>query len=89
MTSGCFLPAAWRLSPPTREAWIEIFRHLSSSFRYLSSPPTREAWIEIHADRVNMMQVRSPPTREAWIEIAQPWAVLPMELVASHPGGVD
>ena len=76
-------------SPPTREAWIEIWDRIKQRLDLFWSPPTREAWIEIHADRVNMMQVRSPPTREAWIEMLSLSASSATLIVASHPGGVD
>ncbi len=35
------------MSPPTREAWIEICVLVHVGFCRISSPPTREAWIEI------------------------------------------
>ncbi len=54
------------------------------------SPPTREAWIEITGDYIILGEVAgSPPTREAWIEICLSLPYGSVNLVASHPGGVD
>ncbi len=40
-----------RMSPPTREAWIEMISFFAVALT-LPSPPTREAWIEMdHASK--------------------------------------
>ena len=35
------------MSPPAREAWIEMENRAMTVTRHLVSPPAREAWIEI------------------------------------------
>ncbi len=59
----------WRLSLPTRGAWIEI-RLGSGRAETEVSLPTRGAWIEMtHAGRFCTDGRWSLPTRGAWIEI--------------------
>ena len=57
------------MSPPTREAWIEMIRKELDAMRR-ESPPTREAWIEMIGKTAHgWAEYESPPTREAWIEM--------------------
>ena len=35
------------MSPPSRGAWIEIYKELGETFKKVKSPPSRGAWIEI------------------------------------------
>ena len=58
------------LSPPAREAWIEISVYVGNKAQKWQSPPAREAWIEIDREhRAHSDTKQSPPAREAWIEI--------------------
>ena len=62
------------LSPPAREAWIEIAANSApGTLRW--SPPAREAWIEILELEIEGGEAASPPAREAWIEILKPRTV--------------
>ena len=60
------------MSPPTREAWIEITPITASRRCRFPSPPTREAWIEMMLLLGVSVPIASPPTREAWIEMSLP-----------------
>ena len=59
------------LSPPSREAWIEIPLSYKPG-KGGESPPSREAWIEIKKTTAIFENVgESPPSREAWIEMCR------------------
>ena len=76
------------MSPPAREAWIEM--SFSSFFAgFFPSPPAREAWIEIKLAYVYGADNKSPPAREAWIEIELAACGVYTASVASREGGVD
>ena len=61
------------MSPPAREAWIEMALWWPR-FPRGTSPPAREAWIEMPPLRMQEVAKESPPAREAWIEINRPLA---------------
>ena len=75
-------------SPPSREAWIEIY-HGWLLLTAAASPPAREAWIEIVRFARAVNPAPSPPAREAWIEIARSRRPADRSGVASREGGVD
>ena len=77
------------MSPPVREAWIEILARASRP-AFFMSPPVREAWIEMRTScKAYVSRVRSPPVREAWIEIIASAFAIGSPFVASREGGVD
>ena len=56
-------------SPPSRGAWIEIYKDYSGSGAP-ESPPSQGAWIEMHIWWSSWQNgLASPPSRGAWIEI--------------------
>ena len=70
------------MSPPAREAWIEMENRAMTVTRHLVSPPAREAWIEI-------LKTAMSSRLEAWIEM-RPMNPSPgTQRVASREGGVD
>ena len=76
------------MSPPSREAWIEML-YGKFGTNPMRSPPSREAWIEI-LNKFNYSMVKvSPPSREAWIEIKTIAICNCVCYVASLTGGVD
>ena len=57
-------------SPPSRGAWIEIYKWQVTGQHPRKSPPSRGAWIEIlFRNLPKSSRKKSPPSRGAWIEI--------------------
>ena len=57
------------MSPPAREAWVEIMQMVEAALLVVS-PPAREAWVEITCCYLRIQHIlTSPPAREAWVEI--------------------
>ena len=75
-------------SPPSRAAWIEIFKTYLAE-NSAKSPPSRAAWIEMAMLSRRLYICKSPPSRAAWIEIADQLLESSNAHVAAFTGGVD